>query len=281
MIEEKASKKAIFLLLFLVLGVRIAYLAVFHDRVFLGPSTQYDQAFVAIHLLKGEGVRTYKEPPRVVESADPSRLIDPERYAPPSEETFPYIKEVTGYAGFLALVWKITGTKLWIHPQAMQVLFETLVALGLYLLALKSFGRRAAFWTALGFAFLSRLLFLRRGRPLFVFAAVAVLAAAGFHFMPSVALYPFFLAFVLALARRVNLKTGAACLLVAAAIPVRRKRGAEALLFLHIPLYFLLLHMFFHYEARYLLGTLPGSLPLIGFLFGDVLPILRFRERST
>lgn len=307
MIEEKASKKAIFLLLFLVLGVRIAYLAVFHDRVFLGPSTQYDQAFVAIHLLKGEGVRTYKEPPRVVESADPSRLIDPERYAPPSEETFPYIKEVTGYAGFLALVWKITGTKLWIHPQAMQVLFETLVALGLYLLALKSFGRRAAFWTALGFAFLvfearssvvpykdifllyvmlgiaflSRLLFLRRGRPLFVFAAVAVLAAAGFHFMPSVALYPFFLAFVLALARRVDLKTGAACLLVAAAILVRRKRGAEALLFLHIPLYFLLLHMFFHYEARYLLGTLPGSLPLIGFLFGDVLPILRFRERST
>ena len=103
---------------------------------------------------KAEGVRTYKEPPPVVESADPSRLIDPERYVPPSEETVPYIKEVTGYAGFLALVWKITGTKLWIYPQAMQVLFEMLVALGLYLLALKSFGRKAAFWTALGFAFL-------------------------------------------------------------------------------------------------------------------------------
>jgi hypothetical protein len=69
--------------------------------------------------------------------------------------------------------------------------------------------------------------------------------------------------------------------LVAASILVRRKRGVEALLFLQIPLYFLLLHMFFHYEARYLLGTLPGSLPLIGFLFGDVLPIRRFRERST
>lgn len=462
MTGEKASKKAIFLLLFLVLGVRIAYLLVFHDRVFLGPSTQYDQAFVAIHLLEGEGVRTYKEPPRVVESAEPSRLIDPERYVPPSEETVPYIKEVTGYAGFLALVWKITGTKLWVYPQAMQVLFEVLVALGLYFLALKSFGRRPAFWTALGFAFLffearssvvpykdifllyamlgiaflSRSLFLHRERSLFRFTAVAVLAAAGFHFMPSVALYPFFLAFILVLARRLDLKTGAACLLVAAvvmglavypyqafvrahrdepgvpeplfwyrfwlgtkvesfasteeerfqdffreklsatgltleqfckreflaevkadpakyaartvkkllsgmflvyanagdctwetswahfkgvnpgagfkdyvkahparvlgmglgtlsvsvlfplalvaaAILVRRKRGVEALLFLHIPLYFLLLHMFFHYEARYLLGTLPGSLPLIGFLFGDVLPIRRFRERST
>jgi len=73
---------------------------------------------------------------------------------------------------------------------------------------------------------------------------------------------PFFLAIVPVLARRVDLKTGAVCLL-AAAILVRAKRGAEALLFLHVPLYFLLLHMFFHYEARYLLGTLPGSLPLI------------------
>lgn len=462
MTGEKASKKDIFLLLILVLGVRIAYLAVFHDRVFLGPSTQYDQAFVAIHLLRGEGIRTYKEPPQVVKSADPSRLIDPEHYVPPSEETVPYIKEVTGYAGFLALVWKIAGTKLWIYPQAMQVAFEILVALGLYFLALISFGRRAAFWTTLGFAFLlfearssvvpykdifllyamlgiaflSRLLFLRRGEALFEFAAVAVLASAGFAFMPSVALYPFFLVLVLTLAGRVDLKTAAACLFVAAAVlglavypyqafvrahrgepgvpeplfwyrfwlgtkvesfastqeerfqgffreklpssgltleefckreflsevktnpakyaartakklvfgmflvyanagdctmetswahfkavnpragfrdyvkahPARvlgmglgtlsvsilfplalvaaiilflRKRGVEALLFLHIPLYFLLLHMFFHYEARYLLGTLPGSLPLLGFLIGDVLPFRRLRERPT
>ena len=462
MTGEKASKKALFLLLFLVLGVRIAYLAVFHDRVFLGPSTQYDQAFVAIHLLEGKGVRTYKEPPAVVESADPSRLIDPERYAPPSEETVPYIKEVTGYAGFLALVWKIAGAKLWIYPQTVQALFEMLVALGLYLLTLKSFGRRAAFWTGLGFALLvfearssvvpykdifllyimlgiafpSRLLFLRRRRPLLLFAVIAMLAGAGFYFMPSIALYPFFLAIVLVFARRVDLKTGAVCLLVAAfvmglavypyqayvrahrgepgvqeplfwyrfwlgtkvesfastqeerfqdyfreklpatgltleqfckreflaevkanppkyavrtvkkffsgmflvyanagdctmgtswarfktvnpkagfmdyvkvhparvlgmglgtlsvsvlfplalvaaAILVRRKRGAEALLFLHVPLYFLLLHMFFHYEARYLLGALPGSLPLIGFLLGDVLLIPRIREKKS
>jgi hypothetical protein len=85
-------------------------------------------------------------------------------------------------------------------------------------LALKSFGRRAAFWTGLGIAFPSRLLFLRRGRPLLLFAAIAMLTGAGFRFMPSIALYPFFLAIVLVLARRVDLKTGAACLLAAAVV---------------------------------------------------------------
>jgi hypothetical protein len=47
----------------------------------------------------------------------------------------------------------------------------------------------------------------------------------------------------------------------------RAKKAALALFFLQIPLYYILLHMFFHYEARYLVGTLPGYLPLVGYVF--------------
>jgi hypothetical protein len=46
----------------------------------------------------------------------------------------------------------------------------------------------------------------------------------------------------------------------------RVRKTALALFFLQIPLYYILLHMFFHYEARYLVGTLPGYLPLVGFV---------------
>ncbi|MFC2167183.1 hypothetical protein ACFLQZ_04385 [Acidobacteriota bacterium] len=64
--------------------------------------------------------------------------------------------------------------------------------------------------------------------------------------------------------------------LTAAIILIREKKWEMALFFLHIPFYFLLLHMFFHYEARYLLGTLPGYLPLIGYLMSR----LRFNFKS-
>jgi len=49
----------------------------------------------------------------------------------------------------------------------------------------------------------------------------------------------------------------------------RKKKAPLALFFLQIPLYYILLHMFFHYEARYLVGTLPGYLPLIGFVLAQ------------
>jgi hypothetical protein len=56
----------------------------------------------------------------------------------------------------------------------------------------------------------------------------------------------------------------------AAVLLVRAGKSAAALFFLHIPLYYILLHMAFHYEARYLLGTLPGYLPLIGYLMARI-----------
>ena len=54
--------------------------------------------------------------------------------------------------------------------------------------------------------------------------------------------------------------------MAAAFLLIRARKSAVAVFFLHIPLYYILLHMAFHYEARYLLGTLPGYLPLIGYL---------------
>lgn len=453
---RKESRKTLLVLLLLVLAVRLFYLALFHQQLFIGPSTQFEQAFVAINLLEGRGVQTFKTPPAVVEAGNPSRLVDPERYTPASAETLPYIKEVPGYAFFLAFLWLLSGTKLWILAQTAQVVFEVLTGLGLYVLARKYFSRRAAFWTTLVFAFLffearssvvaykdifllyaalpilffSGTLFFSPKKPALRFLPVCLLSGIGFYFMPSILLYPFFLAAVLVLFRLVNLKTGAALILlavmvtglavfpyqayvqahrgepgvaepllwyrfwlgtkvrvfysteeerfqeyftgklaqtgmtleelcrqeflkyvkehpvryavmtlrklalgmflvygnagdctlekswsrfkaenqsagfreyaatypfrilgmtlgtlsisllfplafIAAIILVREKRGVPALLFLHLPLYFLLLHMFFHYEARYLLGTVPGYLPLVGFLLERISGLFR------
>ena len=45
----------------------------------------------------------------------------------------------------------------------------------------------------------------------------------------------------------------------------RENKTAVGLFFFTVPLYFLLVLMFFHYEARYLTGTLVGYLPLAGY----------------
>ena len=53
--------------------------------------------------------------------------------------------------------------------------------------------------------------------------------------------------------------------LVAIFLLWREHKAAIGLFFLTAPLYFLLVLMFFHYEARYLTGTLVGYLPLAGY----------------
>ena len=49
--------------------------------------------------------------------------------------------------------------------------------------------------------------------------------------------------------------------LVAIFLLRREHQAAVGLFFFTVPVYFLLFHMFFHYEARYLTGTLAGYLP--------------------
>jgi len=58
--------------------------------------------------------------------------------------------------------------------------------------------------------------------------------------------------------------------LIALVLLKREKRIDVGLFLFTIPLYFLLLHMFFHYEARYLTGTLAGYLPLAGYVLSKI-----------
>jgi hypothetical protein len=52
---------------------------------------------------------------------------------------------------------------------------------------------------------------------------------------------------------------------------LRRQRNlAVGLFFFTVPLYFILVLMFFHYEARYLTGTLVGYLPLAGYALSRI-----------
>jgi len=457
---EKPDAKRILLLLALVLAVRLAYLGFFHDRVFSGPSTQYEQAFVAMGLLEGKGVTVFREPPAVVDPADPDRFIDPERYQIRNPERISYIKEVPGYGFLLAGLWKITGTKTWLAAQLFQLAMEMLAAWGIFVLTRRSFGRAAAtaavlvfaflfyearasvipykdiilLYAMLGITFLAVRIFEGGGRPAVSFALVCGLTGLGYYFMPNILLYPFFFILTLLLLKKIKIGTAAAWIVLAAVIVgaivfpyqanvrahknepgvtaplfwyrfwlgsqvrafysteeerfqdflrekttgtgkrleevckeeflaavkadplgyaaktarkllygtflvygnggdasystswskfksenpeagfaayaktrpgriagmilgtasasilfplaviavfllIKARKSRPALFFLHIPLYFILLHMFFHYEARYLVGTLPGYLPLVGWVLAEA--AARLKRRKT
>jgi 4-amino-4-deoxy-L-arabinose transferase-like glycosyltransferase len=231
-------------LLVLVAAVRVAFLLGFHHRVYSGPSTQYEQAFVAMNLLAGRGVSTFREPPAVTPPNDPATFLDPERFEIRSSETIPYIKEVPGYAFFLAGLWKITGVKLWIFAQVVQVLFELFAAWSLYALTRRFFGTTAAKLSVLVFAFLffearasiipykdifllygmlviahaaSRIYF-REGRAWTWFLIACLATGVTYYFMPSILLYPLFLIAALALLKRIRLRTAAVWALIAIAV---------------------------------------------------------------
>jgi hypothetical protein len=241
---KKPKNLSLIILFALVLAVRLGCLGLFHHRVFSGPSTQFEQAFVAINLLDGEGIKTFKEPPQTVETSDPTRIIDPEKYEIRSPELVPYIKEVTGYAFFLAGLWKIFGTKLWIFAQIVQIILDLLAAWALYALAKKFFGRRAGLFTILVFALLfyeirsnvipykdifllyvmlaitafSSRIFFRERRPWLWFLFACLGAGVGYYFMPSILLYPVFLVLALWILKRIKFRAAVAFLLIAAAV---------------------------------------------------------------
>lgn len=231
-------------LLVLVLAVRLAFLLAFHHRVYSGPSTQYEQSFVALNLLAGRGFTTFKEPPAVTEPGNPSRYLDPAKYQIRSSEVLPYIKEVPGYAVFLAGLWSLTGAKLWIFAQIAQLLFELLAAWSLTSLTRRFFGLRAALISVFVFALLffearasvipykdifllygmliiaqcASRIYDRRGRAWLWFAGVSAAAAVTYEFMPSVLLYPLFLTAALGILKRISLRTALVFVLIAAAV---------------------------------------------------------------
>jgi len=235
---------SLILLLALVLAVRLAFLGLFHHRVFSGPSTQFEQSFVAINLLEGRGLKTYQEPPPTVEPLNPNRIIDPQYYMISSPTLLPYVKEVPGYGFFLAGLWRVFGTKLWIFAQLAQLAFELLAAWGLFALTRRFFGRKAGLFTVLVFAFLfyevrssvipykdifllyvmlivthfSSRIFFREGRAWLWFALACAATGVGYYFMPSILLYPPFLALTLWVLRRIKFRTAAAFCLIAVAV---------------------------------------------------------------
>ena len=227
--------------LVLVLAVRLGFLALFHHQVFSGPSTQFEQAFVAMNLADGKGIKIFRDFPPILEASDPTRIIDPERYEVRSPELQPYIREVPGYAFFLAGVWKIFGSKLWIYAQITQIIFEVLAAWGLYTLAKKFFGHRVGLLTVLVFAFTlyearvsiipykdifllylmllitlwASRIFLEEDWPPLWFSLVCIGTGIGYYFMPTIALYPIFLTLMLWLLKRIRFSMAVTFLLIA------------------------------------------------------------------
>jgi 4-amino-4-deoxy-L-arabinose transferase-like glycosyltransferase len=213
--------------------VRLGFLGLFQDQVFSGPSTQFEQAFVATNLVDGKGLQIFQEFPPTLEASDPTRMLDPERYQPPTAALQPYIREVPGYAFFLATVWEIFGAKRWIYAQIVQVIFEVLAAWGLYVLTKKFFGQKAGWLTVLVFAclfFEARIsvvpardifllylmlaitlcasrIFLHRDYQWIWFVGLCAVTGLGYYMTPTIVLYPFFLTLMLWLMARVTSRT--------------------------------------------------------------------------
>lgn len=228
-------------LLGLVLVVRLGFLGLFHHQVFSGPSTQFEQALVAMNLLDGKGFKVFQELPQILEASDPTRLIDPQRYEMRSPELQPYIRDVPGYAVFLAGVWRLFGARLWVYAQIVQVIFELFAAWGLYALTKKFFGHNAGLLTVLTFAFVfyearvsvipykdvfslysmlvitfcASRIFLQEGRPWIWFVAVCVTTGIGYYFTPSIVLYPVFLTLMLWIMKRLTVGTAVTFLSIA------------------------------------------------------------------
>ncbi len=424
--KNQNPKTSLIFLLFFVLIVRLLYLAMFHHQIFLGPSTLFEQAFVATNILEGNGLKSYQIPPRVVEPEEPSRLLDPEDYILTSPVLVPYVKDVTGYAFFLAFLWLISGVKLWILAQGVQIFFFEARA------SVVPYKDIFNLYFMLIITLFASKIFFQKVKPLVWFIFICLVTGLGFYFMPSLVLYPLFLTGILIVFKRIRWKIGVSFLLITVVVVglvifphlnhvrsnddnpqipkplfwyrfwlgtkielfystqeerfedyfkekidstgltleeickqefldyvknnplkyvlntgkkllfgmflvyanagdctyakswshyrsthpqasfkdyalthplrilgmilgtlsisllfplslvsvfilIREKKWALALFFFHIPCYFLLLHMFFHYEARYLLGTLPGYVPLVGYL----LTKFRFFRRKS
>ncbi|MFC2167182.1 glycosyltransferase family 39 protein [Acidobacteriota bacterium] len=239
--NSRNSKSTLLFLLFFVLIVRVVFLGLFHDQVFLGPSTLFDQSYVAINILDGQGIKTFASPPQSVNPSETSQLIDPENYVLVSSLLVPYVKDVTGYALFLAFLWLLSGAKLWIFAQIVQILFDVVVALGLFYLAKKYFGKRAAYFSVFVFSILffearasvvpykdifnlyimlaitllGSLIFFQKRKKIICFLGICFLTGLGYYFMPSIVLYPFFLIVFLVILKRIPWKVGVTFLLLA------------------------------------------------------------------
>lgn len=109
--------------------------------------------------------------------------------------------------------------KLWIFAQIAQIFFDVVVALGLYLLTKKYFGKKAAFlcvfvfsilffearasivpykdifnlYIMLAITLLGSLIFFQKRKKIIWFLCICFLTGLGYYFMPSIVLYPFFL----------------------------------------------------------------------------------------
>jgi len=227
----REERQRVVALLMLVLFVRVLVTFAFGQQSFSGPSTIYEQAYVAIGLQDGKGLTTYAHPPVTASIDQPDTLVSPATFPGADAERVAYTKEVPGYAGLLATLWTLTGSRSWLLPIGLQVLLEVLAGLGLYLIARAFFGTRAASTTLLLFAFMAhearvsvvpykdifafyfmvafglvsaQLWFAERLKAGHVIA-VGALTGAAYYFMPNMILYPVALFVALGLARRITL----------------------------------------------------------------------------
>ncbi len=149
------KRKRLILIFLLALCVRFTLLGFLHHRYFFSGLTVV-KGDIAHHLSTGEGFVINKELVNFIayKQNQTQRLWDYEDFERPEEEKLvPYWHSLPGYAGLLAVTYRIFGHERYIYLQILQAITDSFLVFFIYWIAAWLFNPGVGFFSALLFAF--------------------------------------------------------------------------------------------------------------------------------
>jgi len=149
------KRKKLVLIFLLALCVRFTLLGLLHHSYFFSGIT-VREGDLAYHLVTGKGFVINKELVNIVASRQnqTQRLWDYEDFKRPEKEKLvPYWHSLPGYAGLLAVTYKIFGHERYIYLQILQAIADSFLIFFIYWIAAWFFNPGIGLFSALLFAF--------------------------------------------------------------------------------------------------------------------------------
>jgi len=149
------ERKKLVLIFLLALCVRITLLGLLHHTCFFSGIT-VGEGDIAHHISTGEGFVINKELVNFIayKQNQTQRLWDYEDFERPEEEKLvPYWHSLPGYAGLLAVTYKIFGHERYIYLQILQAIADSFLVFFIYWIAAWFFNPGVGLFSALLFAF--------------------------------------------------------------------------------------------------------------------------------
>jgi len=149
------ERKKLVLTFLLALCVRLTLLGLLHHTYFFSGIT-VEEGDIAHHISTGEGFVINKELANFIahKQNQTQRLWDYEDFERPEEEKLvPYWHSLPGYAGLLAVTYRIFGHERYIYLQILQAIADSFLVFFIFSIAAWLFNPGVGFFSALLFAF--------------------------------------------------------------------------------------------------------------------------------